>query len=1343
MSIEQPGKILPPQSIIITLFICLILLFQSPLKGLHIQSSAWAGDPGWNNAFDSSPKKNSPSSRKSGTPGNSWNTVIDNNTYNTKIDNDWKTGKSSESTEQVQPQTPNQPQADIHENQPTALALIDTLLTANQPAEIPQTLYINNMTKVQYAGAVSMAMEGMRLFCGDMDEEQEGIFKSRWLPLFRYPSPEIVFYINQLNPLLVKFLALRAAINDCLEDFNATQLAVMSCAEIGDAFGVSQAMDSAVIYALVGKVLNARLQLVGENIIALGEPPNAAGLMKKAQQKHEDAFKEFFQNPLISITPSNLKAVPGREYTFKIEIDDYDNYKRKDKLSLTCQGREKIENGVLIIKKTFHKKIGTNEKFTVQLHQYPGPKILATVTADITMVKNPGCWTLVDCHTYETGEESFLLTYTIDKEECRIESSLTPPSYTGKNFHFGCLNSWKAPPQRLFPKTKMQIPVNITRLQPPLTCEKFSEESFRKLAHNAYNAHGKEKVKILKDLSDCNTCLTNCGTHKNPCGGCEKPDPPSIQLSLFTDLELSKQAENNPWTTGSLNSSATQLKNGAFKTQALLTQIAPNGIPEDRYNKDKPNSISFHVQITNGFFYSKDANYHNSGACPRFRVGVVYVYKWDPSGNQIKPLDLGSQNATGAPANPSEVLTSKQEKAEKIIFHQHNIKYFATNIKALKKQLKNTDDPQARDKLTRNLLYAQDAQQREIDAITTIQTGQFVRTRTAIDALNMKIMADESHKLVAHFHTLKRILERGPRLIDLAPRADQLELRKFFHRNITAKYISTGKSEKLYDTMKALGNRVLGAIEVEKEKHEEDADFYDRQLCAAQNVKTFTDYSLMALSFATTGPTAAYTLFGNPGVITSSGVVFTAYSGASGYFEKGIGEGVSRMLSSFNACTIITDAGMRGYQTGVLQNLEEYAQNPQKVALDEEKAGFTGAAWSAGSAAAFSVAIKFGMRAYQNRQQTIKNREFLNNLKYDKAIKDSQVRHFKRRTIAGAKKVKTFRHRQEALSRAGQANAPKSEILKLRCELDKAYKDIKTDYFAKKIMKSMATKAKASYKTASGRAHHKTVHAYNSADTRFTKQLKTKLSERMSKAGYSKQEYKTFSNSASKGGIGMDVDIGAKEPPRYKIKGGKKVRNPEHDIWRKNITRKVNGKTSSLSPQDLQKAGQKQLKAAFKDVYGRKSGEAMVEFTTSYHPEAYRDPRWLGSKQSKTALVYKTDSKWTQQAADVTDFKVNTMDKHNPSMGYYGRMQENCRGVVKDFNTKLQPLFKHSTNPKAVKHMKKLKDVMERFANNKIGPVKAEQMLRMLTGNKDGIREVSKRFSLMLQGLKMPGASAR
>lgn len=1334
MSIEQQDKKLPPQSIIIALFVGLILFFQYPVNDLHINSYVWAGETNWNNAFAAPAQQKPPSSRKSSTSGNTWNTIIDDNSYKTTINNDgnngWKSGINSDSPAQELPQTQAQPQTNVHENQTGSLALIDTLLAANQPSEMPPTLYINNMTKVQYAGAVSMAMEGMRLFYGDMDKDQEGLFKARWLPLFRYPSQEIVFYVNQLNPLLLEFLATRAALNDCIEDFNATQLTVMSCTVIGDAEGVSEAMESAAIYALANKGLNARLQLVGKKIIDLGAPPNAAGLMKKARREHEDAFKEFSRKPVISIFPSELKAVPGREYTFRIEIADYEKYKRKDKLHIRCTGKAqgKIKNGILIVKKTFHKKIGTSEKFTVQLNQYPGPKILGSVTANITMVKNPGCWTLVDCHTYESKQGDFL-SCKIDQQKCRIESSFIPPSFTGKNFHFGYLNSWETPPLRLSPEAEIEVPVSLTRLH---ACGGFSEKTRNKLSSDAYDAHGKEKLEILKKLADYETRLNNC---------LQLHDTQSITISWFTDPELSKRVENNPWQCSSLNKKTAQLEAGALKTKVSLKQVVPNGIPENRYNKDKAYLISLHVQIKNSFYYSKSCDEINREDYSADIAGVVYVYQWDPSGNRIEPLKIEGQGLAGVPTNPSGAPTKEQEKAEKIIFHQRNIKYFATNIETFKKQLANTGDPKARDQLTRNLLYAEDARQREIDAIATIKSGKFIRTRTALDALNMKIMADESRALESHFHKDRRIREYGPNLIKQSPKAERKKLMKFFKRHVLYEH----DSNKMYAGMQALNDMVSGAIETEIAAHEEDAQYWDENLKMAQDTKIGCDYAMMALSF--TGAGATYNLFGKARMITASGV-YMAYNATSGYIEGGTEEAVSRTLAAYNTGTTIINAGMQGYQAGVLQNLEEYAHNPQKIILDEEKAGFTGAAWSAGTAAAFACAIKFGTKAYRNRQQIIKNRESLLNLKCNKAIQDSRVRHFKRRTISGANKVKTFRQRQIALSQAGQNNAPKNEILKLRCELEAAYKDIKADYFAKKIMKSMA--GKADFRAAPGTSsknHYKTVHAYNSIDRSFTKQLQTKLSERMRKAGINEQRYKTFSNSASKGGIGMDVDMGIDESGRYVIENGKRIFKPfdktARSQWREGLTRTVNGKTNSISPQDVQKIGQKQLEAAYQDVYGRKPDEAMLEFTTSYHPEAYRDPRWLGSKQCKTALVYKTDPKWTQQAADVTDFKINTMDAHSPSLGYYGKMQENCRGLVKDFNTKLEPLLARSKNRATVQHMRKLKNVMEQFSDNKIGPVKAEERLRILTGNSDGIREISQRFRVMLQGLKMSGVSGR
>ena len=1322
-----------------TLLVTLFLLFSPQLKNLSVPAPApaWAGNSGWSNAFDSSSgAMPSASSGKSGSSDEKkgWNTVVDDNSYNPGPARSREREMETDTAQPAEDQSPATAPAPagMEKNRPAALALIDTLLTDNQPAEIPPTLYINNMTKVQYAGAVSMAMEGMRLFHGDMDEDQELLFKSRWLPLFRYPSQEIVFYVNQLNPLLLQFLTLRSALNDCIEDFNATQLAVMSCTEIGDAEGVSEAMDDAAVYALAGTELNARLQLVGKKIIDLGGPPNAAGLMKKARQLHEAAFQEFSPKPVISIIPARLKAVPEREYTFRIEIADYDKYRRKDKLHLSCEGREKIKNGVLIIKKTFHRKIGSTEKFTVQLHQYPGPKILASVTAEITMVKNPGCWTLVETHTFKKRYGSYL-SMAVNEREGRIEQICTPPSYTNKSFKFGYLYNWHLPPQRLAPGTTLQLPVTITRLH---SCAGVDPEKLLELeAKDNEVTPGVDKEehavypKERNVLCDYFTLCSNCSLKDNDCNA-------ETKLTWFTDPELARQAEKDPGAAGRLDSCKKCMKSGTLKAEATLKQVVPNGIREDIYDEKKPNLSWLHLYVNSSFCYLSAYNrscYKNAETWTAALAGIVYTYKWDPSGSRIKPLDLDHPDAGGDSGIASGQDSEKQEMAEKINFHKHNIEYFTKNIESINKQIRNAVSPEARNQLTRNLLYAKDARQREIDAITALRTGKFVRTRTELDALNMQIMARQSQAMASRFHREKRIRECGPRLIKLAPKAERKKLMKFFKSHV----LYERDLDKMSTGMKALSDKVLGGIETEIAAHEDEAQYWDENLKMARYTKTGADYAMMALSF--TGAGATYNLFGKARMITASGV-YMAYNAVNGYINGGWEEAVSGTLAAYNAGTTIIHAGMQGYQAGVLQHLEEYAQNPQKVALDEEKAGFKGAAWSAGTAAAFACAIHFGMKAYRNRQQTIKNREARLQVKCDTVIQESRVRYFKQRTVAAAKKVKTFRQRQMALSKAAQANASKSEISRLRHELDQAYKEIKTDYFAKKIMKSMAVKAKANFHTESGRAHHKTVHAYNSLDRRYTKQLKTRLSERMNAEGFNQQDYKTFSNSASKGGIGMDVDVGAVEPPRYIVVKGRRVSNPEHIAWRRGLTRTVDGVTRRVSPQELQAAGQQQLEHAFEDVFGRRPGEAMVSYTTSYHPEAYRDPRWLGSKQCKTALVWETDPQWTQQAADVTDFKVNTMDTHNPSLGYYGKMQENCRGLVKDFNTKLEPLLARSTNRKAVEHMRELKKVMEQFSDNKIGPVKAEQMLRLLTGNQDGLREVSQRFSVMLQGLKLPAA---
>lgn len=1177
--------------------------------------------------------------------------------------------------------------------------LIAQLLSANLPAEIPPTLYINHMTRVQYGGAVSMAREGMRLFYGDMDAEAERLFEARWRPVFEYPSQESVNYLNQLNPLLVQFLTLRASLNDCLEDFNATQLEVQACSYIGDAAGVSRAMEFAVLCAAVTKALNTRLQRVGKEIAALGDPPNAAALMKKARDKHERICQSLSKKPgnLFSITPALLNAAPGKEYTFTVKVGDSQDLKNSN-ISFKwffdddAPGWGKPKDGLFTIKKAFSKEEGQTHKLTVSLESYPGPKTLGTLTSRITMVKDPGCWTLVEVST-EKGKEKFM-TYDMDPEAGRIETSLMPPSFVPQTMdRFNYLHTWVAPPQRLYPGAKVQIPVTVKRL---FSCDGLD------ISTAAYSKLSEAERSRLENRKE--NCERGASTHTG--------------WRLSSGMVISQGGGGK----------GVSLQAGVSENKAISTLTVP--VLAKALRKQK---LWLTVEASDDFFYNENAQ-GTSEVIQQAGASVLYGYQWDATGGAVKPIDPGDEPGQ-TPVHPPEDQTVDTQddaavKADRIAFHQHNIDHFTRNIEAIKKQLKNETSVESINQLTRDLLYAKDARQRELDAIAGIKTGQYVRTRTELDALNMKMMADESRKLAAKWHTINRIIERGPVLIDLAPEDEQEELRKFFNRHVTSENVVSGNVEKLSEAIGALGNRVLGQIEAERAAHEEAADYWNENLEMAQYTKSFADYSMMALSFTGSGPTFA--LFGQPGLITASGAVYSVYRGITGYAEGNFTEAVSSTLAGFNMATTIIDAGMQGYQAGVLQHLKEYAENPQKIKLDEERAGFKGAAWSAGTAAAMAVAVKFGMHAYQKRQQ---QKAAWQKLEFDLKTRDARLRHFRRRYDEADLKIKMFEKRRIALSRAGKAGASQKEIKRLRGDLDAAYKDIKTDYFAKNRMKALAREA--DFRTASGSGPHKTVHAYNSVDQRYAKQLQKRLKARMIDAGVTPdQKYKTFSNSASRGGVGMDIDMGADIPPRFDIKDGKKVISKKFKAWRKNLTRKIDGKVRRITPEDLQKVGQEQLKEAFKDVFGRESGEAMVEFTTTYHPEAYRDVRWLGKKGMKTACAYDTDPEWTQQAADVTDFKVNRLPKDHPSLGYYGTMQENCRGLAKDMKTKLQPLLKEANNPEAAKHLKNIQKTMEQFSRNEIGPLEAERRLRILTGNADGVVETSQRFSVLLQGLK-------
>ena len=100
----------------------------------------------------------------------------------------------------------------------------------------------------------------------------------------------------------------------------------------------------------------------------------------------------------------------------------------------------------------------------------------------------------------------------------------------------------------------------------------------------------------------------------------------------------------------------------------------------------------------------------------------------------------------------------------------------------------------------------------------------------------------------------------------------------------------------------------------------------------------------------------------------------------------------------------------------------------------------------------------------------------------------------------------------------------------------------------------------------------------------------------------------------------------------------------------------------------------------------------------------------------------------------MTGFKINNLPREHPALGRYATLQEQCRGMVKDIDTKLKPFLAGAKDKGGAEHLGRLRDVMDRFARNEIGPIEAERQLNLMTGG-EGIVGVNERFRALLLGL--------
>lgn len=1172
-----------------------------------------------------------------------------------------------------------------------------------------------DMTRAQYGGAVSMAMEGMRLVYGEMSAVEEKKFESDWMPLFAHPSKEIVAYLNQLNPLLARFIAIRGTMNQTLESYQSILFEMTVAASMDDVPYLRELVFNEQVTVAMMNRLNDQLNAVIEQIVELRDPPHAAELQRRRKNQYEETvamIRNLGGQAMLRVVPSGLTTVPMRKVEFQALVHEAPEGARlrwlfHDGRSLTTDLNQKVTHEFLI-------KAGLSEQDQPLKVHLINPKniTLAKVTVPIKVKHHEGQWVMVDrqiervCSTDFvnsardagfTGAEGSLnkdkLIYAFQEmQPDSCQGTLTfknPPGDEGWRVHFW----WTDPPKRLNPADEVvfQVKAEVDFIG---GIRYFDKEKKRPLPNGEITA----RLTRIRPWDEQNDLQWNAeGRAKSVVGLETVTDEQSMTAHPMRQQPASRVKVPRPY---------------LAETFGARKRIDPTG-----------QILMINVENT--------MEYRGGIAGRRTnRFNVRYLYRWDPTGKtfQVWGEDEAADALAGKEQEQTELSEFEQEERSRraqIEFHRKNIEYFEDNMRSLNERLRAETDPDRRNELTRDLLYQEDAAQREEDAIAMIQTGQFVRTRTNLDAFNMKMMLEEGQKMAEDAHVINRTLERMPGLIAMADPADRELLTKFFDKRFRSGPGGTIDVELVKKLTHMIGNQVVGGLERQSADADLAAIDAAERLERTQNIKTFCDGYLVVLSTAA----PLYHAYTAPhyvaGMMRAQKMAraYTLYQGTTGYIEGGPTKAFTNVAASYNTVTKLANAGMEGYHDGVLKHLENYAQNPGNVTLDETSAGLSGAMWQMGTEALKAYIMNKGMAALMPPQPSGPVK------KWPTIEQQIQQARFQSRQANGRVAVKLFQQRAARLATAGQRNAPQQEIQSLRQSMNEAYTVVKSDYFAKMHLNKLAREGDL-----------KTTHYYQSCERSFMKRLTSEVDRRMAEAGFSPQKYKSFSNSSSKGKVGMDLDFGVVEPPRYIIKNGQRIPNPEHVKWRRGITQTMpDGAVVQRSPHEMQVVGNEMLHAAYEDVYGRPPGEAMIEFTSSYHPEAYRDLAWLGKKGSKTALIFDTDPQWVQQAADVTNFKIHHLPKDHPHLTYYGHMQERMRGLTKDFDTKIEPMIQHQAgriDPKAMAQAREMRNVMNLFARDEIGPIEAETRLREISGGR-GMVEVADQLTILMGELRV------
>ncbi|MDI6726198.1 MAG: tetratricopeptide repeat protein [Smithellaceae bacterium] len=659
------------------------------------------------------------------------------------------------------------------------------------------------------------------------------------------------------------------------------------------------------------------------------------------------------------------------------------------------------------------------------------------------------------------------------------------------------------------------------------------------------------------------------------------------------------------------------------------------------------------------------------------------IFGFDFPKKDDKKTVVQGTTAVAVPEEPEEEEPPVDDDLkERIAFHRANIRIIERNLSRDEQELASEADQTRRASLEWRILQGRSDMLAELDLIASLQTGQYVHTRSPFDDYAQAQFINNIKENQRRMEEYQRTNAALNRLAGMLPGDEAEGARAFIKRQLPPETMGNMDTDQARKVASALNEKVQGYYQSESANYEEKAAWASFGMEAAENIKSGADKTMFVCS-----------LFGGKGVMV-------AYQGVTGYVEGGPVEAVTRAASWYSTPTYVAAQAFKGYQE------------------DGWKGAAGNAAISYLSAKAFEYGAKqlgkqFAKATVSAGPANVPSRAPATKSPSTITVKENlELTQFKQARLQGESLAKDFSKAQAELQSLGRSGASPQEIIRQQSLVRDMAAGVHANPHAKNYLKYKGDAlSQRGYN-----AHMKATHAEVEAGFHETMRLK----------GWNRQELREFRNAASAGSVGMDHDIGLVEKAMWVAgRDGKMIRNN----W---LVR--NGQAQAV--EKWQGDAQSAWNENYRRVTGRSAERSWETVTTSANLESYRDMNLLGRDKSAVQRI------WAEQSADVTRYKMQHMMK-DPALTYMEKIQEVSRGTAKDMDTKLIPLLQKAKPQsdlsvealrESQRHWQKIHSVLNDFGQNKIDPVHAQRRIRELTGGKS-IPEVVDEASVLLESL--------